>query len=232
MNDDPIVLELEWKLSEKFKVSKSSKIFKNIKKYWKDEIKSKRSHNDIEKTVSRKAKDHLQQEKVKCNTYEENDFQNGSYISEKCKSSLKRQSNVRCSSCKFWYDCYFPIFVDLPLKQPDFVCSNCNAELFHELCCLFYLSQPMNINTFCDIWNDKFNNNDRLNSLKIVTHKLQKKKLRTTIYSQRLIKCQRGVLLIKNLTAWSALCCRFCIIHRYRIAWKYLRNHLLQHFTL
>lgn len=161
--NDPIVLGPERKLSEKFKVSKSSKIFKNIKKYWKDEIKSNKSYNDIEKTVSRKAKEHLQQEKVKCNTYEENDFQNGSYISEKCKSSLKRQRNVRCSSSKFWYDCYFPISFDLSLKQPDFVCSNCNAELFHELCCLFYLSQPMNINTFCDIWNDKVNNNGAFN---------------------------------------------------------------------
>ena len=226
------MLEPERKLSEKFKVSKSSKIFKNITKYWKDETKSNKSYNDIEKTVSRKAKEHLQQEKVKCNTYEENDFQNGSYISEKCKSSLKRQRNVRCSSSKFWYDCYFPISFDLSLKQPDFVCSNCNAELFHELCCLFYLSQPMNINTFCDIWNDKLNNNDAFNFIQDSHSQVTEEKLPTTIYSQCLIKCQREVLLIKNLTAWSALCCRFCIIHRYRIAWKYLRKHLLQHFIL
>ena len=36
-------------------------------------------------------------------------------------------------------------------------------ELFHDFCCLLYLSQPMNINKFCDIWNDKVNNNDALN---------------------------------------------------------------------
>ena len=71
---------------------------------------------------------------------------------------------VHCSNCKFWYhDCCFPTSFDLSLKQPYLVCSNCIAELFHEFCCLFYISQPMNINKFCDICNDKGNNNDALN---------------------------------------------------------------------
>ena len=57
----------------------------------------------------------------------------------------------------------FPTSFDLYLKQPYLVCSNCITELFHEFCCLFYLSQPMNINKFCDIWNNKVNNSDTLN---------------------------------------------------------------------
>ena len=163
--NDCIVLEAELKSSKKFKVSKSSKIFKNIfKKYQKDEIKSNKSYNDAEKTVSRKAKEHLQQEKVNYDTYEENDSPSGSYICEKCRSSSKRQGMVHCSNCKFWYhDCCFLTSFDLSLKQPHLVCSNCVTELFHEFFCLFYLSQPMNINKFCDIWNDKINNKDALN---------------------------------------------------------------------
>ena len=95
--NDPIVLEPELKSSKKFTVSKSSKIFKNIfKKYWKDEIKSNKSYNDVEKTASRKTKEHLQQEKVNNDTYEENDSPNGFYICEKCKSSSKRQGMVHC----------------------------------------------------------------------------------------------------------------------------------------
>ena len=71
---------------------------------------------------------------------------------------------VHCSNCKFWYhDCCFPKSFDLSLKEPYLVCSNCINELFHEFCCLLYLSQPMNINKFCGIWNDKVNNNDTLN---------------------------------------------------------------------
>ena len=116
------------------------------------------------KTAFRKAKKHLQQEKVNYDTYEEDDSPNGSYICEKCKSSLKRQEMVHFSSCKFWYhDCCFPISFDLSLKQPYLVCSNCITELFHEFCCLFHLSQPMNISALCDIWNGKVHNNDALN---------------------------------------------------------------------
>ena len=71
---------------------------------------------------------------------------------------------VHCSNCKFWYhDCCFPKSFDLSLKEPYLVCSNCINELFHEFCCLLYLSQPMNFNKFCGIWNDKVNNNDTLN---------------------------------------------------------------------
>ena len=70
---------------------------------------------------------------------------------------------VNCSNCKFWHhDCCLPTSFDLSLKQPYLVCSTCITELFHEFCCLFYISQPMNINKFCDIWNDKGNNNDAL----------------------------------------------------------------------
>ena len=84
--NDPIALEPGLKSSKKFKVSKSSKIFKNIlKKYQKDEIKSNKSYNDVEKTVSRKAKEHLQQEKSNYGIYEENDSPSGSYICEKYK---------------------------------------------------------------------------------------------------------------------------------------------------
>ena len=138
--NDPIVLEPELKSSRKFKISKSSKIFKKYsKKYWKNEIKSNKSYNDVEKTASRKAKEHLQLEKAHYNTYEESDSPNGFYICEKCKSSSKRQGMVHCSNCKFWYhDCCFPASFDLPLKQPYLVCSNCITELFHEFCCLFY----------------------------------------------------------------------------------------------
>ena len=100
----------------------------------------------------------------------------------------------------------------------------------HELYCLFCLSQPMNINKFCDIWNDK-QTNDLLNFIQVCLN-LLKKILQTTIYAQCLVKCQRGVFLIKNLTAGLAHCCRLCIIHRYRTAWQYLRNHLLQHYIL
>ena len=149
--NDPIVLEPELKSSNKFKISKVkySKILK--KEYWKDEIKSNKIYKDVEKTGSRKAKEHLQQEKVNYNTYKENDSPNSSYMCEKCKSSSSRQGMVHCSNCKFWYhDCCFPTSFDLSLKQPYLVCSNCITELLHEFCCLFYLSQPMNIK-FCDI---------------------------------------------------------------------------------
>ena len=142
----PIVLEPELKPSKKFKVSKSSKIFKKLKKKkktnWRDKIKSSKSCNDVEKAASSKTKEHLQQEKVNYDTYEENDSPNGSYICEKCKSSLKRQGMVHCSNCKFWYhECCFPKSFDLSLKQPYLVCSDCITELFHEFCCLLYLSQ-------------------------------------------------------------------------------------------
>ena len=71
---------------------------------------------------------------------------------------------VYYSNCKFWYhDCSFPISSDLSLKQSYLVCSNCITELFHKFFCLFYLLQPMNINTFCDISDDKVNHNDVLN---------------------------------------------------------------------
>ena len=140
--NDPIVLEPELKSSKRYNISKSSKTFKNIKKkYWKDEIKSNKSYNDVEKSASRKAKEQLQQKKVNDNTYEKNDSPNGSHMCEKCKSSSKRQGMVHCSICKFWYhDCCFPTSFDLSLKQPYLVCSNCITELFHEFCCLFYLS--------------------------------------------------------------------------------------------
>ena len=56
-----IALEPELKSSKKSKVSKSSKIFKNIKKnYWKDEIKSNKIYNDAEKTASKKVKGYIQ----------------------------------------------------------------------------------------------------------------------------------------------------------------------------
>ena len=184
-------------------------------------------------TASRKAKEHLHQEKVNYETHGENDSPNGSYICEKCKSSSKKQGKVHCSNCKFWYhDCCSPTSFDLSLKQPYLVCSNSITELFHEFCCLFYLWQPMNINTFCDIWNHKVNNNDAYNLIQDNQSQLTEEKLPTTIFSQCLIKCQRRVFLIKNLTAGLAHYCRFCIIHLYQIDWQYLRNHLLQRFIL
>ena len=72
----------------------------------------------------------------------------------------------------------------------------------------------------------------RWTSFKAVSHSLLQRTLRATIFSQCLIKYQRGIFVIKNLTAGLAHCCRFCIIHCYQIAWRYLRNHLRQHYIL
>ena len=140
---------------------------------------------------------------------------------------------VHCSNCKFWsHDCCFPKSFDLSLKEPYLVCSNCINELFHEFCCLLYLSQPMNINKFCGIWNDKVNNNDTLNFIQDSKSQLTEENITNHYIFTMPDKCQRGVFLIKNLTTGLAHCCRFCIIHRYRIAWQYLRNHLPQHYIL
>ena len=60
--NDPIVLEPELKSSKKY--LNQAKYSKILKKYWKDEIKSSKSYNDVEKTASRKAKNIFSMKKL------------------------------------------------------------------------------------------------------------------------------------------------------------------------
>ena len=110
---------------------------------------------------------------------------------------------VHCSNCKFWYHgCCFPTYFELSLKQLYLVCSNCITELFHEFCCLFYLSYPMNINKFCDIWNDKVNDNDALNFIQDSQSQLNKETITNQYIFTMPDQVSKRGFLIKKSNCW------------------------------
>ena len=134
-----------------------------IKQYWKEEMKSNTSYNDVEKTASIKSKEHLQQERVIYNTYEKKWFPKR--FLHKCKMQIIFEKTGNGSLLKLYVLVLWLllsiVFWFILKAILSFVCSDCITELFQEFSAYF---------TYCNLWiltsdigNDKVNNNDVLN---------------------------------------------------------------------
>ena len=112
------------------------------------------------------------------------------------------------------------------------VCSNYITELFYKFCCLFYLSQSMNINMLCDIWNNWVNNKDALNFIQESQSKVAAENITKHYIFTMPDQVPRSGFLQKRSNYWVSSLSQVLHYSPLPDCLAYLWNHLLQHYIM